>query len=237
MIRQGARNMFEETRLVPDAHYAKAPAHGKEQLRILHYGTRSFNIAVFVDIIIAEYRLREIVQQEKSLKRKVRVIEKIAADKYGDKAAQYYNQELTILLRQYSEAEYKLYLAEIMLPIGPSNGLENCMKRGGCCSRDCGCCHDRHERTERNKGIGHCTPTCDCCSRERGFNYTARERQGFVEDFKKKQYDNNPACVIQMVEAFFLLPVVGKPQVKTQGQPQPGQGGNKRLWKRIFRKT
>lgn len=189
--------MFQGTRLSPDIRYAQVPNCETEQIRTLHYGRRFFHIAVFVDIIIAEYLLREIVQQEQSLKSKVRGLRKIPTEEDKDKEAQY-NEELTSLLRQYSEAEYKLYLAETMLPIRPIKQsydtlrenttwylrkelVEDCVKRGGCCIRSCGCCQIRHEITERNKGIGHCTPTCGCCSNERGFEYTAEEREGFVE--------------------------------------------------------
>lgn len=118
IIKEGVYNMFQGPRLSPDVRYAQVPNCETEQIRTLHYGRRFFDIAVFVDIIIAEYLLREIVQQEQSLKSKVRVLRKIATDGDKDKEAQY-NEELTSLLRQYSEAGYKLYLAETMLPIGP----------------------------------------------------------------------------------------------------------------------
>lgn len=246
----GVHNMFEGTKLSPDQRYAQFVNYG-EQICILHYGHVFFDIAVFVDIIIAEYLLREIAQQEQSLNSKVRVLRKIATDEDKDKEAQY-NEELTSLLRQYGQAEYKLYLAETMLPIGPIKQsydtlrenttwylrkelVDDCVKRGGCCSRSCGCCQIRHEVTGRNKGIGHCAPTCECCSSERGFEYTAEEREGFVDDFKKKLYDNNPACVIQMAEAFFLLPLVEIPQERTQERTQC-QGGKRQWWKRISKK-
>lgn len=72
--------MFQGTRLSPDVRYAQIPCGEKGKILILHYGGRFFDVAVFVDIIIAEYLLREIVQQEQSLKCKVRALRKIAAD-------------------------------------------------------------------------------------------------------------------------------------------------------------
>jgi hypothetical protein len=44
-----------------------------------------------------------------------------------------------------------------------------CQMRGGCCSRNCGCC-SKERRTSRPKGrlqkhIGHCTHNCGCCTR------------------------------------------------------------------------
>ncbi|CAG8191387.1 unnamed protein product [Penicillium nalgiovense] len=270
----GVGYLFKGTRLLPNIDYGKFKSGWPKPPRILHYDDHFFDIDVFVDLIIAEYRLREIVQQEQSLKTKVRVLKKIAADDDEDKETQY-DEELTTLLRQYSAAEYNFYLAETMIPTGPIKQsyetlrqnptwylreelVDDCVKRRGCCSRNCGCCQIRHETTERSRGLGHCTPTCGCCSIERGIEHTAEERQGFVDDFKKRMYADNPACVIQMAEAFFLPPLVEKtqqepqerPQEKTQEETQKEtqekpqenpkekrtqcQGGKKQWWKQIF---
>jgi hypothetical protein len=236
----GVHHMFKGTRLLPDRTYGQFQSGWPKPLRILHYDHCFFDIDVFVDLIIAEYRLREIIQLEQSLKTKVRALKKIAADDDEDKETQY-DEELTTRLRQYSLAEYHFYLAETMIPTGPIKRsydtlrqnptwylreelVEDCVKRRGCCSRNCGCCQIRHETTERSRGLGHCTPTCGCCSSERGIEHTAEERQGFVDDFKKRMYADNPACVIQMAEAFFLPPLENKtlqnPQQNLQEKPQ-----------------
>ncbi|CAG8372372.1 unnamed protein product [Penicillium salamii] len=84
--------------------------------------------------------------------------------------------------------------------------VNDCAKRGGCCSRNCECCQTRHERAVRNKGLGHCTPSCGCCTSERGFEYSAEEIQSFVDGLKAQLYNDNPAYTVHMAEAFFLLP-------------------------------
>ncbi|KAJ5385485.1 hypothetical protein N7517_003396 [Penicillium concentricum] len=220
----GAHKIFEGLKLQPDTRYAKVLDGHKEQLRILYYGNRFFDIGLFVDIIIAEFLLRAIVQGQ-SLKSKQR-----------------------------DKAQHKLYLAETMFPIGPIKQsyeslrqnttwylrkelVEDCVKRGGCCGRTCGCCQIHHEGAERTKGVGHCTPACGCCSIERGFEYTKEERQGFVDDFKKKMYDDNPACVIQMAEAFFLPPPEDKPKEEMpQEERTQCEGAKKPWWKRMSAK-
>ncbi|KAJ5881962.1 uncharacterized protein N7529_000634 [Penicillium soppii] len=47
---------------------------------------------------------------------------------------------------------------------------------------------------------------CGCCSSERGFEYTAEEREGIADEFKKNLDDDNPIFMVRMAEAFFLLP-------------------------------
>lgn len=183
-----------------------------------------FDVETFADIIIAEYCLREIVQREQTLKNKIRIIQKIGTPEDLKKQAEQ-NKQAREILRRYSEAEYNLYGAELRLPIGTVHKeyhslrqsstwylrqelVDDCAKRGGCCSRNCGCCQTRHEQAVRNKGLGHCTPSCGCCASERGFEYSAKETQSFVNDLKARLYSDSPAYAVQMAEAFFLLPSV-----------------------------
>lgn len=236
--------MFEGHRLLPDATYGKG--EGEKKRRILHYGKTYFRTDVFVNVIMREYLLCEIVQREQLLNNKIRVLKKLGADGDQYKAAEY-NEELMGMMRQYSAAEYELYCAETMFPMGPIKKsydtlrqettwylrkelVEDCIKNAGCCSRSCGCCQTRHERTVRSRGIGHCTPSCECCSIERGFEYTAEDRQGFADDLQNRLYDDNPACLIQMAEDFFLLPPLG-PRTKEQPSEQKGSEKKKLRWK------
>ncbi|CAG8206507.1 unnamed protein product [Penicillium salamii] len=199
IIELGRENMFEGTeRFRPNDRWGQPyrDEKGGPPVRVLNFyeGLRGvyFEAEVFADIIIAEYCLREI-------------------------------QQATEILRRYSEAEYNLYAAEGRLPIGTINNeyhslrqsstwylrqelVDDCAKRGGCCSRNCGCCQTRHERAVRNKGLGHCTPSCGCCTSERGFGYSAEENQSFVDGLKSQLYNDNPAYTVHMAEVFFLLP-------------------------------
>ena len=45
---------------------------------------------------------------------------------------------------------------------------EDCVRRGGCCGRGCGCCEkDRGNNTRQLWKRGHCTSACGCCVRTR----------------------------------------------------------------------
>lgn len=45
--------------------------------------------------------------------------------------------------------------------------IQDCVVRGGCCARGCGCCHRRKIDDSRKFGAGHCTSECACCQKER----------------------------------------------------------------------
>lgn len=51
---------------------------------------------------------------------------------------------------------------------------KDCIARGGCCERGCGCC-ERPRQTSKDQenrattALSHCTVACGCCIRERGF--------------------------------------------------------------------
>lgn len=203
----------------PVKRYAKLEGCEDILIRRLKYGKNFiFDIRVFVDIMITEYVLREIVQREHALKIKARVSEKIATDKHEEAR---YDEQLRDLSQEYTKAEWEFYLAESMLPIGPVKRsydilrqspawylreelVEDCARRGGCCGRNCGCCKTRQSATKRIKGIGHCTLSCQCCSNERGFKYTTHQRQQMVLDLENHFYDHNPAYVIKMADSYFL---------------------------------
>ncbi|KAJ5961246.1 uncharacterized protein N7479_008396 [Penicillium vulpinum] len=208
-----------------------------EQIRLLHFNGRFFDIAVFVDIIIAEYLLREIVQREQFLKNKVRASKKLAEDQ--DKETRY-DEALRNLLRQYSEAEYELYLTETMLPVGRIKQsydslrqnptwylrkelVEDCVKRGAAVVKAVDAVKLAMKKLKETR----------YWTIERGFEYTTNERECLVDDFKPKLYDNNPACVIQMAEAFFLLP----PEEKPQEERTQGKSNKNSALKRVFRKS
>lgn len=63
--------------------------------------------------------------------------------------------------------------------------VEDCVNRGGCCSRDTGCCvsHEREISSTGELGIGHCTVECDCCSNARGFDLTVAAKNVFNAEF------------------------------------------------------
>lgn len=248
-----SHHLFERgLRLSPNRNYGEPYIiDGKRIPRVcvLYYrrgpNALYYEIDVFVDILLAEYCLREIVQREQLLNSKI-----VLAERNGYKEAGCHD-ELIQLLRQYSKAEYDLYIAESRLPIGPVHEsyhtlrqnpvwflrpelVEDCKARGGCCGRACGCCQTRHERTARPKGFGHCTPSCECCISERGFEYSPEELKSFAENFKNQLRDDNPAYVVQMADVFFLLPLVTEGE-KPSRQIEEQRGHVTRL-KGIFKR-
>ncbi|CAG8928906.1 unnamed protein product [Penicillium salamii] len=228
----GTKRLFDGThRFKPNETWGQ-PYKGKRgkgsPLRTLNFceGARRVFLEAefFADILIAEYCLREIVQREQTLKSKIMMKKKLGTCENRTKRTED-QREAMKLQRRYSEAEYKLYVAEGKLPAGTIRNsydslrqqpawylrqelVIDCARRGGCCSRNCGCCQTRHELAARSKGLGHCTPSCGCCTSERGFEYSAAEIKSFVDDFRNQLYDDNPAYIAHMAEVFFLLPLV-----------------------------
>lgn len=149
----------------------------------------------------AEYNLRATVQREIALK------EELAGcsgySKYRKRTK--IERQLRDLDKEYWLFARKRWQGLSALPIGPlTRGLDlwrshprwymhqylvqDCIGKGGCCARDCGCCLNRPVDLEQRKlGVGHCTVECGCCTKSRGFGLTSAEKQDF-----KTQFDRNP---------------------------------------------
>lgn len=54
--------------------------------------------------------------------------------------------------------------------------VEDCVGRGGCCGRECGCCIHREKGSARKHGVGHCTVECGCCIKSRGFELSKEQK-------------------------------------------------------------
>ncbi|KAJ5325894.1 uncharacterized protein N7506_008996 [Penicillium brevicompactum] len=112
----------ERPRLEPNADYATIGDKSGEKVCLLffHEGEGPekvfLEVTLFVDILIAEYVLRGIVQREQHLKSKILAFRKLAADE-DDGREEEHHQELQDLLRRYAEAEHKLYIAETRFPL------------------------------------------------------------------------------------------------------------------------
>ncbi|CRL20672.1 unnamed protein product [Penicillium camemberti] len=78
-----------------------------------------------------------------------------------------------------------LYANDLLCPVGPSWRVylslrkfpqwyltpwlnEDCVRRGGCCGRACGC-YSKLRSSSRSNGYGYCTKMCGCCLQARGF--------------------------------------------------------------------
>jgi hypothetical protein len=118
---------------------------------------------------------------------------------------------------------------------------DDCIARGGCCSRQCRCCEDRHlhPRWTHGKGIGHCTAECGCCAIHRGYDYTDKEKDEVVSQFERMLMHHLGSFLLTMAEAFFSAPDIPEPESsalseKDQISAREAFENNKELSKAIY---
>ncbi|KAJ5601146.1 hypothetical protein N7510_010680 [Penicillium lagena] len=80
---------------------------------------------------------------------------------------------------------------------------EDCVGRGGCCGRNCGCCSNR-QNILRKFAIGHCTVECSCCERARGFELDPKQKAQIQETFKLELAGPHPWYYYRILLASFL---------------------------------
>ena len=161
------------------------------------------------ETIMADIRVRSIVQREIYVREEIDALRKAhgdwqitpegtaveADDKKVVKLGEW-EEELRDLEVQYCQLKRKIWFLRCNLKDGPLRRAfldtrkdpnwhfknswlrQDCAGRGGCCSRDCGCCK-RPRNTNRDLDRGHCTVNCGCCVRNRGF-----ASQGKLDDLK-----------------------------------------------------
>ena len=94
--------------------------------------------------------------------------------------------------------------------------VKDCVKRGGCCARSCGCCKRRARAGKNAKGIGHCTAFCVCCEASREAEVTTDEKGTRVKDkvdpmgemdvIQNLLESEDPAHLLTLAEAYFCTP-------------------------------
>lgn len=179
---------------------------------------------IFKDVIVAEYALRELVQREAMIQqrihsaRKAKMIESDGRQSDIDK----WDAELKEIRVKYSHQTRVLYEAESLVPSQPLKRdydslrrdprwymrkelVEDCTDQGGCCSRNCGCCAQRHSHSYQ-KGIGHCTVECSCCLGFRGFELSTKEKEDTRNGISRRLKSWNPWYLVKMADAFFTEP-------------------------------
>ena len=128
------------------------------------------------------------------------------------------NKQLEEAQAQYPKKEYALYRAEYALDMDSKNAydslrrdakwfmreemVQECSDRGGCCSRECGCCEQRY-LSERKKGRGHCTIECGCCISFQGFELPKEEKEERSKDLKTRLEGWSPAYVLHLTNCYF----------------------------------
>ncbi|CAP98747.1 Pc22g14590 [Penicillium rubens Wisconsin 54-1255] len=147
-------------------------------------------------LLQTEVALRENTQREIALKEK---IEELAKEDTYATVVQDLQEELSTLSKEYWTLERRWWEIRSSYCDGPlARGIEfwrsqpkwymhrvlveDCVGRGGCCGRDCGCCS--HRQSERKFAVGHCTVECSCCERARGFALDPEQKSQLRETFK-----------------------------------------------------
>lgn len=157
--------------------------------------TKSLDVGqVLEGIFEFELSLRYFTQREECLKRDYQSIK-------ASESCEKDQEQLTICLDQlnacakcYWRDRRQLDALEYLLPFGPlyetwrSNPkwylyphlVADCADKGGCCSRQCGCCQRCESGPGRRRGMGHCTIDCICCSEARGFDLKDSDRKKII---------------------------------------------------------
>ena len=81
----------------------------------------------------------------------------------------------------------------------------DCVERGGCCSRSCGCCKKRC-LTSKERGAGYCTEQCYCCGVNRGYNISRAQWETVMSNLGHRLWSKNPSYLLAMTEAYFSRP-------------------------------
>ncbi|CRL25255.1 unnamed protein product [Penicillium camemberti] len=188
-----------------------------------------FEVDILADLITSEYKLRQTLQQKENLEENIRALEKIPGNCEDKKQLQQYYEELEIIKRDHSKNGQTMFANESMFPPGSLKRnydamredlawylrqelVQDCISRGGCCARGCDCCRNR-ATARYERGVGHCTGGFGCCSSERGFEYTAEEKQQTADQLNSMLLAPNPSYIIKMAEAYFVKP----PEKKVEG--------------------
>ena len=131
-------------------------------------------------LLFVEEDLREVVQEEISIKEGLDALSKDAKEKLDALNVKYRLLEQLwwhhrscledgFQLRGFQlwRSHPKWYMHRVL--------VEDCAGRQGCCARECGCCLNR--KTTRTLGVGHCTVECGCCRRARGFDFSEEDKR------------------------------------------------------------
>ncbi|KAJ5804247.1 uncharacterized protein N7518_000550 [Penicillium psychrosexuale] len=176
---------------------------------------------LFVQLIVADYHVRELAQQKEMLQEKVRALQKMQSAGEDEAQLQKLDKEQEVLRKQYWYQECELHKWQSSIPGGPmklayeslrknpkwymqNELIKDCAGRGGCCGRVCGCCEKRESTPERNMGAGHCTTGCACCSSFRGCELTAQQKTNIRESLRAALEYSDSAYLLTMSRAYMI---------------------------------
>ncbi|KAJ5088688.1 hypothetical protein N7456_012304 [Penicillium angulare] len=145
-----------------------------------------------VAFLRTEDQLRELCQQDICLRNE----KSIAYDKFSRKSTHFKKKAWT-LRREWNRLKRKTIERVDNLKDGFETWranprwymhrtlVDDCIQRGGCCARECGCCTslDRETSLVGKYGVGHCTSSCGCCFESRGFKIGTKTRTKMEIEF------------------------------------------------------
>lgn len=181
-----------------------------------------------VSLLTSEQALREKTQQMEVLRQNIITLQKTITiesgashDRDTNRQLQEEERKLKECERQRANLQYDLYQAECMLSGICKNAyddlrcdatwymreglIQDCSDRGGCCSRKCGCCAERH-LSGGPKGIGHCTLQCGCCrtfQKLQGIEFSIFKRQRLRWNFRDRLTSKESPHILRMADLFF----------------------------------
>ncbi|KAJ5928423.1 hypothetical protein N7466_007379 [Penicillium verhagenii] len=212
-----------------DYSYVKEPWIGFRHEGDKKSGMLLKNAKLYVALIEAETALRTSVQREEYIKHSIRASEEGSSEPSPVPTTER-QRELLKIQEKLPILQQTLYEAEWAFPHSirtryrsvtkdPSWYLRSelvnyCVKKGGCCSRECGCCEKRQFSSERNFGVGHCTSYCACCDVARGGEITDECRKSMEESFTRMLKSDEPGFLGLMLLAYFTVQFKVKPKVE-----------------------
>ena len=202
----------------------------------LSYRSITFDREIFISVIENEYALRELAQRLEFLRKEIKGLEKMIDSEVNHSQLAQLNTELGEAQKKHALQIYQHYRAESLLAYNSFKDeydslrqdpswymrdelVQDCKDRGGCCSRACGCCAQRHLSPE-TKGLGHCTWDCHCCIYYRGFQFSEEEKEKARTEFGDNLRSWNPAYLLTMTNAFFTK-VEPEPKPEPDSKPEP----------------
>lgn len=177
--------------------------------------------SIMTDLLLAEQALREHTQREETLHHRVKALQKATTITSDNTQLQEAMKQIEEVKSEYPKKEHALYRAESMLGSTierlydmvrrntkwymREEMVRDCSDRGGCCSRQCGCCAQRH-LSERQKGRGHCTLECWCCISFRGFDLPEEQKEEMRKDLQAR-LSYNTSQYLQKLATWFVCPI------------------------------
>ena len=171
-----------------EAHPEKSKDINKlQRYRLAEYCAkirRNNNLSPFDQhkLFFVEEDLREVVQEEISIKEEHNILKKNAEERLYALNVKYW-----LLMQEWVDCRscFRIGWLQRAFELWRSHPkwymhrtlVEDCASRQGCCAHGCGCCLNRKIDPTHTLGVGHCTVECRCCRRARGFDISEEDKK------------------------------------------------------------